>query len=296
MKVAISGATGLIGSALADHLRGEGHEVARLVRSEDDLRPGDVLWSVDDQRLDPDDLVGTDAVVHLAGAPIGQRWTDEVRAEIRSSRVDGTRLLATAIAGLDGGPEVFVSGSAVGWYGSRGDEVLTEESSPGDDFLADVCTAWESAADPAREAGLRVVHPRTGVVLAPDGPLVDKVELPFKLGVGGRVGSGKQFVPWISMEDQVRALAFLLTAELAGPVNVTGPEPVRNSRLTKALGAAWNRPTILPVPVFAIRLLYGEMGVTLATSSQRALPERLLEAGFTFTHDTVETAAQDALA
>ncbi len=296
MKVAISGATGLIGSALADHLRSDGHQVARLVRSASDLGSDDILWSIDDGRLDPADLVGTDAVVHLAGAPIGSdRWSDEVKEEIRSSRVDGTALLAEAMAGLDGGPTVFVSGSAVGWYGSRGDEVLTEDATAGDDFLAGVCVAWEAAADPAREAGIRVVHPRTGVVLAEDGPLVDKVELPFKLGVGGRVGSGQQWVPWISLEDEVRALAFLVTSDLEGPVNLTGPEPARNVRLTKALGAVWNRPTLVPVPIFAINLLYGEMGVTLATSSQRALPERLQAAGFTFHHDTVEAATAAAL-
>ncbi len=296
MKVAISGATGLIGSALADHLDGEGHEVARLVRSEGDLRPGDILWSVDDQRLDPHDLVGTDAVVHLAGAPIGStRWTDEAKSEIRSSRVDGTRLLAEAIANLDGGPQALVSGSAVGYYGSRGDEVLTEDSAPGEDFLSEVCVAWEGAADPARDAGLRVATARTGVVIAEDGPLIDKVELPFKLGVGGRVGSGKQWVPWISLEDEVRALAFLATGDLDGPVNLEGPDPARNTRLTKALGSAWSRPTIFPVPVFAINLLYGEMGVTLATSSQRAVPERLQEAGFTFRHATIESAVTAAL-
>lgn len=296
MKVAISGATGLIGSALTDHLRRDGHQVARLVRSTSDLQDGDILWSVDDQRLDPQDLVGTDAVVHLAGAPIGgARWTEEVKAEILSSRVDGTRLLAEAMADLGGGPEVFVSGSAVGYYGSRGDEVLTEESAAGDDFLANVCVAWEAAADPARDAGLRVVHPRTGVVIAEQGPLIDKVELPFKMGVGGRVGSGRQWVPWISLDDEVRALAFLATGALEGPVNLQGPDAARNTRLTKALGAAWNRPTVIPVPVFAINLLYGDMGVTLATASQRGVPTRLLEAGFTFRHETLESAVSDAL-
>lgn len=295
MKIAITGATGLVGSSLTDHLRRRGDTVARMVRSEADLQPGDILWSVDDQRLDPDDLAGTDVVVHLAGAPIGKRWTQEHKAEVLSSRRDGTRLLAEALAALDDGPEVLVSGSAVGYYGSRGDEVLTEESAPGADFLADVCVAWEEAADPARAAGLRVVHPRTGVVLAPEGPLVDKVELPFKLGVGGRVGDGQQWVPWVSLDDEVRALAFLVDTEVEGPANVTGPDPVRNARLTKALGAAWHRPTVLLVPIFAVRLLYGEMGVELATASQRVLPTVLLEHGFEFVHNDVETAAKAAL-
>lgn len=295
MKIAISGATGLIGSALTDHLRQEGHTVAQMVRHEADLQSGDILWSVDDQRLDPQDLVGTDAVVHLAGAPIGDRWTDEVKAEIMASRRDGTRLIAEAIAGLEGGPEVFVSGSAVGYYGSRGDEVLTEESASGDDFLVDVCVAWEHAAEPARAAGLRVVHPRTGVVIAKGGPLIDKVELPFKLGVGGKVGSGQQWVPWISLEDQVRALAFLVANDVSGPVNLTGPDPARNTRLTKALGSAYGRPTVLPIPVVAIKLLYGEMGVALATASQRVLPEVLSSSGFDFTHTSIEAATDAAL-
>ncbi len=296
MKIAVSGATGLIGSALVDHLRANGHTVARLVRRESDLRDDDILWSVDDQRLDPSDLVGTNAVVHLAGAPIGQRWTDEAKAEILSSRRDGTALLAGAIAGLDGGPEVFVSGSAVGFYGgSRGDEVLTEESSAGDDFLAEVVTTWESSADPAREAGLRVVHPRTGVVMAQDGDLIEKVQLPFRLGIGGKVGNGQQWVPWISLVDEIRALEYLVTSDLVGPVNLCGPDPVRNVRMTKALGSAWNRPTVLPVPVFAIRLLYGEMGVQLATASQRVIPEVLASSGFAFTHPSVEAALDAAL-
>lgn len=293
MRVAISGSSGLIGSALEDHLGDHGHEIVRMVRSEDDLREGDILWSVADGRLDPEDLRGCGAVFHFAAAPIDSGpWTDE----IRDSRVDGTRLVAEAVASLDDGPDTLVAASAVGWYGSRGDEVLTEDSSPGDGFLAEMCKAWEQAAQPARNAGLRVVHPRTGVILAEGSPLIDKVQVPFKLGVGGRVGSGRQWIPWITLTDEVRALEFLLEGDLEGPVNLVGPDPVQNLRLTKALGSAWHRPTIFPVPVFAVRLLYGEVGATLATESQRAIPERLVRAGFTFRHPTVEAATEAALA
>jgi uncharacterized protein len=236
-------------------------------------------------------------VVHLAGEPIGgDRWSAEVKARIRDSRVDGTALLAEALAGLDAKPSVLVSGSAVGYYGSRGHEVLTEESSPGSDFLAGVTVAWERAARPAADAGIRVVHPRTGVVIAEHGPLIEKVRLPFKLGVGGRIGDGRQYVPWISLEDEVRALEFLLVAELDGGVNLTAPTPVTNAELTAALGEVLHRPTILPTPIFGIRALYGEMGVTLATSSQRALPRKLLDAGFEFRHTDLRSALELALA
>lgn len=279
-RIAISGATGLLGGALTRSLRADGHRVQAITRSPQ--AADDIVWDPADGRLDPADLEGVDAVVHLAGHPIGdERWSDEVKREIRESRVTGTRLLAETLAGLSDPPSTLLSGSAVGYYGDRGDEILTEDAAPGDDFLAEVCAAWESAADPARDAGLRVVHPRTGVVLAAGGPLIDKVELPFRLGVGGKVGSGRQYVPWIALDDHVAAMRFLLGAELSGPVNVTAPEPVTNAELTRAIGRALRRPTVLPIPTLAIRALYGEMGESLATVSQRAVPHRLREAGFT---------------
>jgi uncharacterized protein (TIGR01777 family) len=204
--------------------------------------------------------------------------------------------LARTLAALDTPPAVFVSSSAVGIYGDRGDEELTEDATSGDDFLAEVCVAWEAAADPARAAGIRVVHPRTGVVIARNGPLNDKVELPFRLGVGGRVGSGRQYVPWISLIDEVAALRFLIDRPLEGPVNLVGPSPATNMELTRALGTVLRRPTLLPIPTFAIRLLYGEMGETLATVSQRVIPRRLLDAGFTFRHTTLLAALSAAFA
>ena len=295
-RIAVTGATGLIGGALVDSLLADGVTVHRITRNGSKAGPDDIVWDPEAGRLDPATLEGVDGVVHLAGEPIGEhRWTAETKRRILESRRQGTTLLAETLAGLDDKPEVLLSGSAVGYYGDRGDEVLTEESTPGDDFMARVTIAWEEAARPAKEAGIRVVHPRTGVVLAKGGPLIDKVELPFRLGVGGRVGSGRQYVAWISLQDEVRALRFLLDHDtLAGPVNLTAPDPATNRELTKSIGDVLNRPTVLPIPSFALRLLYGEMGETLATVSQRAIPRRLQEAGFAFEH-TLTSALRVAL-
>lgn len=292
-RIAITGATGLIGPALTASLASDGHEVVRVVRGP--AAGTDVRWDPVVGTIDARGLEGLDAVVHLAGEPIGAaRWTDEVRRRIMESRTRGTDLLARTLAGLERRPAVLVSSSAVGYYGDRGAEELTEASSAGDDFLAEVCIAWEAAAAPAAEAGIRLVLPRTGVVIAKDGPLIDKVELPFRLGVGGRVGSGRQWVPWISLADEVAALRFLIDTPLEGPVNLVGPTPADNRELTRALGRVLRRPTLLPIPPLAIRALYGEMGVTLATVSQRVLPTRLLEAGFRFRHATILDALAEA--
>lgn len=294
-RIAITGATGLIGRALQDSLVADGHRIVRVVRDPRAATPGDVVWDPEGGTIDAAGLEGVDAVVHLAGEPIGaSRWTEATRRRIHDSRQRGTDLLARTLAGLEQRPTVFVSSSAVGIYGDRGSEALTEESSHGDDFLAEVCVAWEQAADPAREAGIRVVHPRTGVVIAKDGPLIDKVELPFRLGVGGKVGTGRQYVPWISLHDEVAALRFLIDRPIEGAVNLTGPNPATNLELTKALGTVLRRPTLMPIPAFAIRLLYGEMGETLATVSQRVLPTRLLDAGFAFRHSTILAALSAA--
>jgi uncharacterized protein len=287
-RIAITGSTGLIGEALIASLQTDGHTIQRVVRDPATAGPDDVVWDLGARTIQAGKLEGTDAVVHLAGEPIGAaRWTPEVKRRIHDSREIGTRVLAEALADLGDGPRVLVSGSAVGYYGDRADEVLTEDTAPGHDFMARVCVAWEAAADPAREAGLRVVHPRTGVVIAEGGPLIDKVELPFKLGVGGRIGSGRQYVPWISLTDHVRALRFLLDGDLAGPVNLVGPTPATNAELTRALGQVLRRPTLLPIPPFALTALYGEMGRTLATVSQRVVPQRLQAAGFRFEHTTL---------
>jgi uncharacterized protein len=296
-RVAITGATGLIGGALAASLERDGHRVHRITRSASKAGPDDLVWDPAAGSIDAQKLEGVDAVVHLAGEPIGaSRWTDETKRRIRASRVQGTDLIARTIAGLETKPTVLVSGSAVGYYGDRGDESLSETSAPGDDFVAEVTQAWEAAAAPAAEAGIRVAYARTGVVMAKEGPLIEKVELPFRLGVGGRVGSGKQYVAWIALEDEVRALRFLLERDDAeGPYNLTAPEPVTNATFTRELGRVLGRPTVLPIPVAAIRLLYGQMGVSLATASQRVHPTRLLEAGFEFVHPELRSALRVAL-
>jgi uncharacterized protein len=295
-RIAITGSSGLIGEALIASLRSDGHTIQRVVRSASKAGPDDLVWDLDRRTIDAAALEGVDAVVHLAGEPIGaSRWTDEVKRRIHDSREVGTTLIAEALAGLTDKPSVFVSSSAVGYYGDRGDEILTEASSAGDDFMAGICVAWEAAAQPAKDAGIRTVHPRTGVVIAEDGPLIEKIDLPFKMGVGGKVGSGKQYVPWIALEDEVRALRFLIDSELSGPVNLVGPEPVTNVELTKALGEVMKRPTVFPIPAFAIRMLYGEMGETLATVSNRVIPQVLLESGFTFEHTDIRSALRVAL-
>ncbi len=293
-RIAITGSTGLLGGALAASLRADGHDILPVTRSGSADAADVVVWDPMEGSIEAHKLEGVDAVVHLAGAPIGKRWTAEHRRRIHESRERGTRVLAEALAGLDDAPSVLVSSSAVGYYGHRGGEVVTEQTPAGDDFLARVCVAWEAAAAPAAAAGIRVVHPRTGVVIADGGDLIDKIELPFKAGVGGKVGSGRQYVPWISLADHVAAMRFLLDGDLDGPVNLCAPEPVTNLELTKAIGEVLHRPTVLPIPTFAVGLLYGRMGTTLATTSQRAVPRRLLDAGFTFRHRSIVEALQVA--
>ena len=291
MHVAVTGASGLIGSALVRTLISAGHQVSRLVRRR--AGPGEISWDPAAGRLDPNDLEGLDAVVHLAGENIGARWTRSRKARIRNSRVQGTRLLSEALARARRPPQVLVSGSALGFYGSRGDEILTEKSGPGpaDDFLAIVGQEWENAADAARAAGIRVVHPRFGLVLSPDGGALGKMLLPFRLGLGGRLGDGLQWMSWISIDDAAGAVLHTLTNEgVSGPVNVTAPEPVRNRDFTRTLGRVLSRPTPFPVPAAALRLVLGEMADYTLLASARMLPERLLGSGYRFAHPDLEPA------
>ena len=297
MKVMISGATGLIGSALSAALVERGDEVVTLVRPDGRAATGTtVSWSPSERSINMaalNDLGAIDAVVHLAGAGIAdKRWTEERKAEIRDSRVDGTATLATAAAEMTTKPSVFVCGSAIGWYGSRGDEILDERSTAGDGFLAEVCVAWEDAAQPAVDAGIRTVMARTGIVLSADGGALAK-QLPlFRAGVGGRLGPGSQWTSWISLVDEVRALLALIDDPgFSGPVNLTAPEPVRNVDFTKALGRAVHRPTLLPVPPLALKVALGSELVDEALlASQRVLPAELEARGFAFSHRTVDEA------
>jgi uncharacterized protein (TIGR01777 family) len=258
-----------------------------------------VRWDPATGDLDPAAFDGVDAVINLSGAGVGdRRWTAERKAEIVDSRVNPTRLLAETMADLPQRPEVFLSSSAIGFYGDRGDAVLTESSGPGpaDDFLVRVTTEWEAAAEPAVGAGIRTVHLRTGIVLDEDAGALGRMLLPFKLGIGGRLGDGEQWWSWISLEDEIRAITHLLTSPLDGPVNLTAPRPATNAEVTKALGAALGRPTLLPVPGFALDLLLGkELAQALAFTSARVLPERLLADGFEFRHQDLGAGIAAAL-
>ena len=294
MKVVVSGASGLIGAALVPSLRSSGHEVFRLVRSEA-TATDEIRWDPAAGELDASLLQGVDAMVNLSGENLSKRWTDERKRAILDSRVSSTELLARTAAALDPKPSVLVVASAVGIYGDRGDEILTEESPAGTGFLADVVRAWEAAADPAREAGIRVVHLRQGIVISKDGGALKPMLLPFKLGVGGRVGSGKQWWSWIGMDDLVASYEDVLEGDLAGAINATAPNPATNEQFTKALGSALHRPTVLPVPAFAARALFGEMGDAMLLGGQRVLPARLVESGFDFSTPTIDVGLERAL-
>jgi len=295
VRIAITGSSGLIGSALRASLEADGHQVVPVVR--DAGRPGAITWDPAGGRLDPAGLEGLDGVVNLAGEGIGEkRWTAAQKARIRDSRTQGTTLLCEALASLSDKPRVLVSGSAIGFYGNRGDDQLTEQSGPGSGFLAELCLAWEAATAPAEAAGISVARIRTGIVLSGKGGALARMARMFKLGVGGRLGPGTQWMSWIGLADEVGAIRFLLDHPTSGPVNLTGPGPVTNAVFTKALGRVVHRPTVVPIPAFGPKLLLGgEMAEELLFYSQRVLPDVLVDAGYEFRHDDVETALLAAL-
>jgi uncharacterized protein (TIGR01777 family) len=287
-RVAISGASGLIGSALSSFLRARGDEVVHLVRREP-RTPSEIGWDPGSRKIDPGDLAGLTTVVHLAGAGVGDhRWTPAYKREILTSRVDGTFTIATALADL-GEPIAFVSGSAVGAYGDRGEEILTEDSEPGQGFLADVVRAWEAATTPAQDAGLRVVHARTGLVLSPDGGAMARILPLARFGLAGPLGTGRQYWSWITLHDEVRALAHLIDQDLSGPVNLVSTKPLRQAEVMKALGAVLGRPAVLPAPALALKVALGEFAGDIL-ASQRILPGNLTASGFVFDHDTIQSA------
>ncbi len=294
MKIAVTGASGLVGRALCERLGALGHEVVKVVRRAVPAgETGAVAWDPSAGTIDRDGLDGLDGVVHLAGAGIAdKRWTPGHKAAILDSRVAGTSLLARTLAGLASPPPVLLSGSAIGFYGSRGDELLTESSAIGGGFLADVVGKWEAASRPAADAGIRTVTLRTGIVLSRDGGALKKQLLPFKLGLGGRVGSGRQWMSWITIDDEVAAIVHLLTAtNVAGPVNLSAPNPVTQAVFADNLGRALHRPTILPTPVFLVKAaLGGELVDELLLASQRVVPEQLVDSGFVFTHPELDAA------
>ncbi|MEU0373477.1 TIGR01777 family oxidoreductase [Streptomyces sp. NPDC006283] len=294
-RIAVTGASGLIGKALVHSLRADGHEVVRLVRRPP--RAGDeVEWDPQRQYVDVAGLVGCEAVVHLAGAGVGDhRWTDAYRKEIRDSRVLGTAAIAEAVASLDVPPRVLVSGSAVGYYGDTGDRPVDESAPPGDGFLPQVCVEWEEAAAAAQEAGVRTAFARTGLVVARHGGAWGRMFPLFKAGLGGRLGSGRQYWSFIALHDEIAALRHLLdTDSLSGPVNLTAPEPVTNREATAAMGRVLHRPTPFAVPRPVLRAALGDMAADVL-SSQRALPARLLESGFSFAFPRIDDAIRAAL-
>ena len=297
IKILVSGSTGLIGSALVPFLTAGGHKVIRLIRAE--TRPGQaaVHWDPAAGKIDSSALEGLDAVVHLAGENIAaRRWTPVQKARIRDSRVQGTRLLAQSLARLQQPPTVMVCASAIGFYGDRGEELLTEASAPGSGFLTDTCRDWEAAAQSASEKDIRVVNLRLGVVLSPGGGALAKMLLPFRLGVGGKIGSGRQYMSWIGIDDVVGAIHYALTAdELRGPINAVSPNPVTNREFTKTLGRVLSRLTIFPMPAFAARMAFGEMADELLLSSTRVKPARLQNSGYYFRHPRLEDALRHLL-
>jgi len=292
MKLLVSGSHGLVGKALTRSLTRDGHEVIYLVRGDRVYGKPEIEWHPNKGLLDPAQIEGFDAVVHLAGESIASgRWTDEKKRRIRESRVLGTTLLSKALAGLSRPPARFISASAIGYYGSRGDEVLTEESGAGSDFLSSVCVEWEKANKPAAEKGIITYLTRFGIILDKEGGALEKMLTPFRLGIGGKIGDGKQWMSWIALEDVVSALTFLLEAATgSGPVNIVAPNPVTNAEFTETLGKVLSRPTFLSMPAFAARLAFGEMADGLLLSSAKVEPRKLKEEAFKYRFPTVEAA------
>ena len=293
--ILVAGASGLIGSALVRALRSQNVEVKRLVRRSAS-RPDEVSWYPDRGEIDPRALDGVSAIVNLSGEELSQRWTTAARRRIRASRIQPTTLLARAAAQCESRPRVFVSASAMGIYGTQRNDPIDESASLGDDFLASVCKDWEAATEPAADAGIRVAFSRTGLVLARDGGLLAKLLLPFRLGVGGKLGGGRQWMSWIALTDAIRALSLMIDNEsIVGPVNVVAPNPVTNAEFTDTLGRVLGRPTFTIVPAFALKLALGQMAEDTALASQRVVPRKLTEAGFQFELPTLEAALRREL-
>ena len=296
MIILVTGGSGLIGRRLIPFLESLGHRVVRLVRSMDRIGEKAIFWSTAAGRFHWEDPDGIDAVVHLAGESIMGRWTPAKKARIRDSRVDTTRKLCEFLATLESPPATLVAASAIGFYGDRGEELLREESLSGDGYLPRVCRQWEAATGPAHQAGIRVVNLRIGVVLTPEGGALARMYTPFRLGLGGRIGDGRQYMSWISREDLTAIIRYALeTEDLAGPVNAVSPQPVTNAEFTRILGMVLKRPTSFTVPSFLVQLAFGEMGRDLLLASSRVRPERLLEAEFAYRHPDLKSALDDLL-
>lgn len=295
MKIVIAGASGLVGSALVPELEKDGHDIVRLVRNSP--KAGEIEWHPNQDEIDPGTIDGFDAIINLAGESIAEgRWTEEKKKRIRDSRVNGSHLISEAIAKLATQPRVFLCASATGIYGDRGDEALDEQSESGGGFLAGVCREWEKATEPAVNAGVRVVNLRFGPILARAGGMLEKMLTPFKMGLGGKVGSGKQYISWVAIDDVVAAIRLALNdGSIRGPLNIVSPKPVTNEQFTRALGEALSRPTVMSMPAFAARLAFGEMADEMLLVSQRVMPKRLTSAGLRFAYPTLQGALQHYL-
>jgi uncharacterized protein (TIGR01777 family) len=292
-RILVSGVSGPIGAALLPSLKTRGYEITRLVRGAS-TGEDQIAWNPA-QPISPEIISGFDAVIHLAGESIVGRWTAEKKLKIRDSRVVGTRNLAQALAHAKNKPQVFVSSSAIGVYGDRGDEVLNEQSAPGSGFLPDVCRDWEAATKAAADAGIRTVQMRTGVVLSPKGGALGKMLTPFKMGVGGRIGNGQQWMSWIDVQDMVDAIHHILQSDLEGPVNMVAPKPVTNAEFTQTLAGVLSRPAIFPVPAFVVKLAFGEMGETVLLGSQRVEPAELAAGGYQFRFSDLRASLENLL-
>lgn len=297
MKILVTGSTGLVGSALLPYLASKGHHLISLTRQNPPSNPSSVYWNPPQKGPDIAPLQGAEAVIHLAGESIADgRWNDAKKARIRESRVSGTRILVDAVTRMHPFPKTVIVASAIGFYGDRGDEVLDEASAPGKGFLPEVCQAWESACAPLLTKGIRVVNLRFGIILSPNGGALGKMLLPFKMGAGGILGSGQQWMSWIALDDVLGTIAFALdTPAVSGPVNVVAPQAVTNREFTKTLGQVLRRPTIIPMPAFAARLAFGEMADALLLSSAHVQPKALLTAGYHFQWTPLENALHHLL-
>jgi hypothetical protein len=297
-KIAISGASGLVGTALRHFLQNHGYTCISLVRDKNlDADSESIFWDPYNEIIDAEQLNGLQAVIHLSGENISSfRWSESKKKRILGSRVQTTRFLSQTLSKLEVAPEVFISASATGFYGDVGDEIVTEGQAHGDDFLANVCHMWEAETLPATEAGIRVVPIRQGIILSKEGGVLPLMSTPFKLGVGGKIGSGKQYCSWIDIEDLLYAIKFIIVNDdIEGPVNMSSPNPVTNLELTKALGKVLKRPTLFPVPAFLVKIILGEMGESLLLTSTRCIPAKLSQAGFTFMYPTIEASLENHL-
>jgi uncharacterized protein len=296
MKIIITGSSGLVGSSLIPFLSTGGHHITRFTRSKTDAAQGIAYWDPAKKKIDASKLEGFDAVVHLSGENVAGRWTSEKKAEIENSRVNTTEFLCKNLAKLDKKPKVLVCASAIGFYGDRGDEILTEQSVAGSGFLAEVAKKWESATDIASKSGIRVVNIRFGVVLSPKGGALEKMLLPFQMGLGGKIGSGEQYISWISIDDAIGVIYYAITGDsIQGPLNAVSPNSVTNLEFTKTLGRVLNRPTIFPVPSFVLKFLFGEMAEETLLASARVEPSKLLSSGYEFLYPDLEVALRHLL-